>query len=161
MPCKRINETDEEFTERCRLYAQDWRNNNHERLRERMNKWNRDNPEKVSIYHSKTLHKKRMKILRLLGNKCYNPYDIEHGEFLNDLRCLQIDHVNGNGSQERQEHKNNRLAYYQFIIDKILTGSKDYQLLCSNCNQIKKLLNKEVNGKLRIDISTLEMKVVV
>ena len=87
----------------------------------------------------------KMKIFQLLGNRC-----VRCG-FL-DIRALQIDHVNGGGTNERriagttrtQTHSSNNLYYYyKYVLEKIQNGSKDYQLLCANCNWIKRWENKE------------------
>jgi hypothetical protein len=70
----------------------------------------------------------RGRILEILGNKC-----VYCG--FSDLRALQIDHINGGGEKERKIHKGN--SYYRYILKQLKTGSKDYQLLCANCNMIK------------------------
>jgi hypothetical protein len=55
---------------------------------------------------------------------------------------LQIDHVNGNGSKER---KNITLSLF---LKKVLADKEgNYQLLCANCNFIKKHINNEVPKK--------------
>jgi hypothetical protein len=87
-------------------------------------------------------NKIKREIFDLLGNKCINPYNINHGDFIQDIRCLQIDHVHGGGSKEIKRMKS-PFKYYEFILKKIKVGSKDYQLLCANCNQIKRKINKE------------------
>lgn len=81
-------------------------------------------------------------IFELLGNKCSNPYKLNHGDFLIDSRVLQIDHVNGQGTKELHETKG-RSTYYKKVYGKILNGSKEYQLLCANCNWIKNREKKE------------------
>lgn len=99
----------------------------------------------------KYLRNIKIKIFNLLGNKCSNPFNLNHGDFLADPRCLQIDHVNGGGSEEkrqsRKSEKNNKSRsnwnYYKNILTKLESGSKDYQLLCANCNWIKRNINKE------------------
>lgn len=81
--------------------------------------------------HYLDLTKNRKKeIFQLLGNKC--------------VKCgyigpaLQIDHVNGGGTKERQRC-NGTGVYYGFILKAIKNGSKDYQVLCANCNMEKGL----------------------
>lgn len=59
-----------------------------------------------------------------------------------DIRALQIDHVNGGGSKERKQAKK---GIYKHILDKIKNGSKEYQVLCANCNWIKRCENREYN----------------
>ena len=78
----------------------------------------------------------RMKVIKLLGGKCSNPYNFNHGDFEEDLRCLQIDHVNGGGNKE---HKLGPNSLYR----KILKDPTGYQLLCANCNWIKRDINGE------------------
>ena len=95
------------------------------------------------------LHKKRMrehrvkqrKLLRikinsLLGNRC-----IRCG--FSDPRALQIDHVNNDGYLERKKIRDD-IERLKYILQKIESGSKDYQLLCANCNQIKVFEQKEI-----------------
>lgn len=80
----------------------------------------------------------RKEILRILGNKC-----IRCG--FSDWRALQIDHVKGNGRKEWLKFQNNLYQYYKNILEKIQRASKDYQILCANCNSIKRHENHEWN----------------
>ena len=87
--------------------------------------------------HNKTCRRYRRdmkeEVYKLLGNKCSNPFNIGHGTFLTDIRCLQIDHINGGGS-----HQKTHGPVYSVILREIKAGSKEYQLLCANCNWIKR-----------------------
>lgn len=85
----------------------------------------------------------KQEIIDLLGNECSNPFNLNHGDFLTDIRCLQIDHVKGNGHFEIEKYHGGSRAYYLHILEQIKSGSKDYQLLCANCNWIKRVENKE------------------
>lgn len=85
--------------------------------------------------------KLRAEIIQLLGGKCINPYNIDHGEFFAFLECLQIDHVHGDGNKTRG--KKGSEMYLKHILTEIKAGSKDYQLLCANCNWIKRHRNNE------------------
>jgi len=78
--------------------------------------------------------KRREQILQLLGNKC-----IRCG-FL-DKRALQIDHIHGRGLREMKEMKGNASPQY---LKNILKHPEDYQILCANCNWIKRVENNEV-----------------
>jgi hypothetical protein len=71
----------------------------------------------------------RNEVLELLGGKC-----VKCGE--TDWRCLQIDHVNGGGSKEID--KIGRRLYMKKIKEDVLNGSRNYQLLCANCNMRKR-----------------------
>jgi hypothetical protein len=87
--------------------------------------------------HGKESRKKyqrklREEILHLLGDKCCRCG-------FSDARALQIDHVHGGGSKALKHP----WKEYRKILKAIKAGSKDYQLLCANCNQIKKWEDKE------------------
>lgn len=79
----------------------------------------------------------RLKALEVLGNVC-----VRCG--FDDVRALQIDHVNGGGSQERLKEDNRRMYV------RIAGGDTEgYQVLCANCNWIKRSENNE-NGRYAI-----------
>lgn len=76
-------------------------------------------------------------LIALLGGKCI------HCGFL-DIRALQIDHINGGGSKERkQKGFSNSATFYKKAIGSIEQNENKYQLLCANCNWIKRSINKE------------------
>ena len=75
-------------------------------------------------------------ILELLGKKC-----VRCG--FEDDRALQIDHVNGGGVKEKKKMTGG--TYYVFVVKRILAGSKKYQVLCANCNWIKRFENNETS----------------
>lgn len=56
-----------------------------------------------------------------------------------DARALQVDHVNGDGFQERQENHSNHAHLRRVLADR----QGRYQLLCANCNWIKRHENNE------------------
>lgn len=74
-------------------------------------------------------------IFELLGNKCIRC------DF-SDPRALQIDHINGGGQKERKRFPSHKM-FYMYVLRQLKAGSKDYQLLCANCNWIKRYENKE------------------
>jgi hypothetical protein len=85
----------------------------------------------------------RASILTMLGSKC-----CKCG--FSDIRALQIDHLNGDGAEERKKlsnrGKNNGvhpLVFYPIVIKSLLNNENKYQLLCANCNWIKRIENKE------------------
>lgn len=87
--------------------------------------WNRD----------KALERKLLVIAKL-GAKC-----IKCG--FTDIRALQIDHIAGGGVKELRAKSQNRRYYYKIVLDSIAKGENKYQLLCANCNWIKRWDNKE------------------
>lgn len=85
------------------------------------------------------LQRKR-ELVQLMGNKCARCN-------FSDIRALQIDHVNSDGAIERRYWKQfGGLALEQFycIVAKSYTMNENrYQLLCANCNWIKRSENRE------------------
>lgn len=89
-------------------------------------------------------NKARKGLIEILGNKCVNPECLVVGG-CEDFRCLQIDHKDGDGYKDRLT--NGRLSYYLKHIDE---AKQKLQILCANCNWIKKHDNKENHSKYRI-----------
>ena len=75
-------------------------------------------------------HKLRYRMITILGGKC-----VKCG--VRDNRVLQVDHINGGGNKEFKKRGN------MGVYLKILKNQEGYQLLCANCNQIKKYENHE------------------
>lgn len=75
----------------------------------------------------------RMLAIQSLGGKCARCE-------CTDWRVLQIDHVNGGGTRERREHPGTISLYKRVVRD---AASGRYQLLCANCNWIKRFEDRE------------------
>ena len=83
-------------------------------------------------YHRLYFRELRRQAVAKLGDKC------KHCG-ITDLRLLQIDHVDGGGGKELK-----KIGVYG-IYCKILKGdTKGYQLLCANCNWLKRHEENEV-----------------
>jgi hypothetical protein len=80
---------------------------------------------------NKYVKNKRLEVIKALDGEC------KHCK-VKDTRVLQIDHINGGGCKERKLFTNS----YSFH-NHVLTCLKNYQLLCANCNWIKRVKNKE------------------
>jgi hypothetical protein len=61
-----------------------------------------------------------------------------------DIRTLSIDHINGGGRKHAQELKKAGTIFYRWLIKN--NFPEGYQVLCMNCNYIKKIENKEDTG---------------
>lgn len=89
-------------------------------------------------------HRRRAEVLNKLGGKCTNPYSF-HKEDITDVRVLQIDHKRGWGTREMRTrfryHNDIFLVYLLKLPEKELRAS--YQLLCANCNVLKRHKNHE------------------
>lgn len=85
--------------------------------------------------------RQRMAAIEQLGGRCSSPTCSVPGGMA-DPRALQFDHVDGGGrARERAGENGHR------IVKAILAGSTDFQLLCANCNWIKKFELGEVVGE--------------
>ena len=94
---------------------------------------------KISTFYHDRNKQWRNQALTALGGEC-----VRCG--FTDVRALQIDHVNGDGGKERSAGMSQVKLYKKIFEDQ--TG---YQLLCANCNWIKREENKETGtyyGKL-------------
>ena len=107
-----------------------WKKNNRDRWLEIV----RDSGKRRRIYWKKLAFES-------LGNRCSSPTCAVIGG-MTDVRCLQIDHVKGGGREQRKKFCN-KLTWYKFVYEQVKIGSKDYQLLCANCNWIKRVEKKE------------------
>lgn len=77
----------------------------------------------------------RGSVFELLGYKC-----VKCG--FCDIRALQIDHINGDGKEERSSNPGAR-KYYKEMLKNISEKKSKYQILCANCNWIKRFENNE------------------
>jgi len=93
---------------------------------------------------------KREAVIVHLGGRCASPdcawlnVDI-YGQLTRgctDSRCLQIDHVLGDGAKRRRTDSSERGTVWYRKVLKSVPG-EEYQLLCANCNWIKRCVNGE------------------
>ncbi len=75
----------------------------------------------------------RKRIITLLGGKC------GRRSYVGD--ALQIDHVYDDGAVEFSKHHRG-YEFYSHVLKEITEGSDRYQLLCANCNRIKRYENR-------------------
>jgi hypothetical protein len=84
----------------------------------------------IRKYQKRHYAEQRAQIISILGGKCTRCG-------FSDRRALCIDHINGGGSKEIRAHGP---GIYKRYLDRNCTG---LQILCANCNMIKKHENKE------------------
>jgi hypothetical protein len=106
----------------------------------------KSNRPRHTSYHRDWRRQKRHAVIAHLGGRCVGEncawVNEDGSRGCTDWRCLQIDHIRGGGRQERIIYTRSRGtgAYYTDVM-KDKTGK--YQLLCANCNWIKKYVNDE------------------
>jgi hypothetical protein len=86
---------------------------------------------------------KREKLVELFGGRCMNPrcrWQNKDGTFgCTDKRAFQIDHVYDDGFMEKNPRTGlRRPPNWTKILAEVEAGSDRYQLLCANCNWIKR-----------------------
>lgn len=90
------------------------------------------------IYMAKRYQELKRKVLGHYSNNAYKCIRCGFGDF----RALEIDHIDGGGSKHRREIRGN--LYYWLIKNKFPIG---FQVLCSNCQSIKRHENNEYRRK--------------
>ena len=76
---------------------------------------------------------------------CANPFN-QHQEAYIDIRALEIDHIDGGGlAHFRSIGRMGGTAFYRWLIAQGFP--RGFQVLCANCNRIKRAVNKEVRKK--------------
>ena len=111
---------------------------NKEKCIARAKKWQALNPDKRRQYDRNYLLKAlgwKKELFQAMGDKC-----VKCG--FSDVHALQVDHVNGNG---RNERKRVGYRYWLKVLDSFKKNENQYQLLCANCNVIKQQENNERN----------------
>ena len=106
-------------------------------------KWIEKNRDKWNKLQRKIHKKQRMitreKLFELLGDKC-----VRCG--FSDKRALQFDHINGGGLKDiknKTKRKKVSDSYYKYYLNHPEEAKTKLQVLCANCNWIKKYENNE------------------
>jgi len=103
-----------------------------------MRNYRKNNPEYSKKQYQKAKDWKR-ELIHLLGGYVCKKCGYNKNEF-----ALQIDHINGHGSDDVRLFKNRPQMYRYYLKNPIIAKEK-LQMLCANCNMIKMHENKEWN----------------
>lgn len=109
-----------------------------EKRKQYLKKYWKDNKDRYNEKKKQRDLKIKTEIFSALGNKCSCGFS--------DIRALQIDHIKGGGGKERSiVGKGNLYLYIRRIMLKNPEKFKNkYQILCANCNWIKRYTNNEI-----------------
>ena len=152
---ERKRQSDKKYREKNRdkilEYQRKWRERNREKLREQDRNYHRANRDKrvaqsreyYRLHREEELaaankrsrirnHELRQAVLELFGWKCCRCG-------FTDYRALCVDHINGGGKKDRKEC-GSVAAFYRKVL---ACRGERYQMLCQNCNAIKRIENKE------------------
>lgn len=106
-------------------------------LRERTREYRKENPGRDAGYNVGKRKSLRQQVLDLLGHRCARCG-------FSDERALQIDHIDGGGRKEVEQ-----IGHDNMCKKIIQNGGAGYQILCANCNWIKRSENNEFYHKFR------------
>ena len=142
LKCHNKQFTDEEL----KIHSREYQHRFYQEHKDHINEVRRQLKEKNPIRYAEIRrladlngrNKLRMKVIAMLGGKC------NHCGF-GDIRALQLDHIYGNGTQERKR----LLTSYAIWKRALKVGNSEYQLLCANCNVIKAREEGEYAHRLR------------
>lgn len=95
--------------------------------------WYKRNIKRNRFIRKEANKKVRLAIIEYMGGKCVLCN-------FNDWRALQIDHINGNGNEDRISMGHTNWS----IFKRIKENPESYQLLCANCNWIKRYEGREL-----------------
>lgn len=88
----------------------------------------------------------RNQVLDILGRKCSSPnckwVNLDGSIGCTDVRCLQLDHKKGGGGRHLKLISGS-VASYRWIVENPSLVGEWFQLLCANCNWIKRVENEE------------------
>lgn len=147
----------EEQKIRTKLNIMMWNETHEDERRERKRKYNKKYSERIAVQkkkyrqehreEEKTQAKTRLRRIKIeafskITNgkiKCQSPKCLVPGG-CTDIRALQIDHINGGGLKDVRGQK----VYYKILKMAKEDAQKEYQLLCANCNWIKRFNRNEV-----------------
>lgn len=127
----RDNQHSREWKARHPGYMHEWRKAHPDYARRMYDR----HSQRYCEYTRKYIQKLRSELILAYGGAC-----VRCGN--TDTRVLQIDHVNGGGVREKGSMCLTK--YLKLVLASVGTGK--YQLLCANCNWIKRHENNEIKG---------------
>lgn len=120
-------------------YGKKYRQEHKEQLRAYHREYNRMNKGVFLESGRKSRYKLKEEILTYYGNgecRC-----VRCG--FSDIRALTLDHIDGNGGKHRALLQHRSSGYYFYVDLKRQGFPIGYQTLCSNCQRIKQVENRE------------------
>ena len=140
----KMNQKCREYREKHKMelskYGKKYRQKHGKELNRQTLEWKHKNPERTKELNKNSRERIKSKVFELLGNKC-----IKCG--FSDWRALQIDHINGSKIPHKNRGKFKDVGLN--LCSAILRGERklsEFQLLCANCNWIKRFELNEHNG---------------
>lgn len=141
-------------------YLREWRRVNKEKYREQKIRQNlsqkerrKINPTPFRIIAKRTYYRNKQRILKTESERLVS-MRVKIHKILNHTSCifcgfsiwsaLQFDHINGGGNKIRREFNSGR-AMYRYYIKNPDIARKELQVVCANCNFIKRNKDRRYN----------------
>lgn len=116
---------------------ENWKHQTREEKTAYMREWGKRNRDKQYSYQRTARKKLREQVANLLGRQCI-------GCGFDDERALQIDHKDGGGNAHFSTFK--KKGGREAFLKAVLAEPGKFQILCANCNWIKRHEKKEGVG---------------
>ena len=137
--------------EERKAYMENYRKTHKEEQAIRWQRYKKDNPEKIKVKYLN--HKDEIKAKRLayrieIKRNVFDHYS--NGEIkccrcgFTDIRALSIDHINGGGTNHRKVLNRSGESFYRWL--KMNNYPEGFQVLCMNCQWLKKAEKREYRG---------------
>lgn len=148
--CKQIKEKDQFYTDmtkatclssKCKECisgsAVVWKSENPEKVQADRDRYRAEHKEWLRDRHAKQRYETKGRVIDRLGGECT-------WCGFRDERALQFDHINGDGAKERSSQGFDWWTWVKKLDAMHVDELKALiQILCANCNQIKKVENSE------------------
>ena len=112
-------------------YRKQYRTDNREAINRKRRDYYTTNRKRVRSVATQRISNLKEELYSVFGNKC-----VKCG--FGDKRALQLDHIEGGGTQER------RTKTATQVWRNAINHPQHYQMLCANCNSIKRYTDGEI-----------------
>ena len=120
----------EKNSARKKEYQDEYRANHRDEINRRRRKYYVTNRTQIRSVATRRIDKLKAELYNIFGKRC-----VQCG--FDDVRALQLDHINGGGAQER------RGKTAAQVWRNAINNPEGYQMLCANCNSIKRYTHGE------------------
>ena len=119
-----------------RVYNKIYRESHQEEIQRKTLNWKHNHSQRTKEMNAKSRSKIKKELFKLLGEKCFRCG-------FSDIRALQVDHINGAKEARKSTYRCGNKLYASILRGE--RNLKNFQLLCANCNWIKRYENGENN----------------
>jgi hypothetical protein len=133
----------ERMREYGRMYYKQYYEKNKEKMNLRVKIYKQNNLEQSRKSVRIDYMNKKNQLYNILGGaRCSNPKCLVPGGCV-DIRCLQFDHINGGGVKDAHEKGGHGKSIVYYYVAHPEEAKQKLQVLCANCNWIKRATRGE------------------